>query len=157
MIEVTPFFHTMAGSIAKELAGSSDDAIIATTIVSYAISSIVTGLVFFLLGKLRLGVLVGFFPRHILVGCIGGVGYFLVATGVEVSSRLEGGLSYNFETFKYLFSTTSRCWNGQFRLHWQQCWCCFNTDSTTPCWFHCILFLFSSRSIWWLLLCRNGV
>lgn len=103
MIEVTPFFHTMAGSIAKELAGSSDDAIIATTIVSYAISSIVTGLVFFLLGKLRLGVLVGFFPRHILVGCIGGVGYFLVATGVEVSSRLEGGLSYNFETFKYLF------------------------------------------------------
>ncbi|RCK62962.1 hypothetical protein Cantr_08906 [Candida viswanathii] len=103
MIEVTPFFHTMAGAIAKELADSSDDAIIATTIVSYAASSIVTGLVFFLLGKLRLGILVGFFPRHILVGCIGGVGYFLVATGVEVSSRLEGGLSYNFETFKYLF------------------------------------------------------
>ncbi|KAF6071960.1 Sulfate transporter family protein [Candida albicans] len=54
-------------------------------------------------GKLKLGVLVGFFPRHILVGCIGGVGYFLIATGIEVSSRLEGGLSYNYETFKYLF------------------------------------------------------
>ena len=28
---------------------------------------------------------------------------FLIATGIEVSSRLEGGLSYNYETFKYLF------------------------------------------------------
>ncbi|KAL6454766.1 hypothetical protein SBY92_004236 [Candida maltosa Xu316] len=103
MIEVTPFFHTMAGSIAKQLSDNSNDAIIATTITAYAISSILTGLVFFLLGKLKLGVLVGFFPRHILVGCIGGVGYFLIATGIEVSSRLEGGISYNYETFKFLF------------------------------------------------------
>ncbi|KAI5955446.1 hypothetical protein KGF57_003578 [Candida theae] len=108
MIEVTPFFHTMALSIVKSISSDNSvenqkDAIIATTIVSYAISSIVTGLVFFLLGKLKLGVLVGFFPRHILVGCIGGVGYFLIATGIEVSSRLEGGLTYNYETFKYLF------------------------------------------------------
>ncbi|KAG5421096.1 hypothetical protein I9W82_000186 [Candida metapsilosis] len=108
MIEVTPFFHTMAFSIARQITSDNSienqqEAIIATTITSYAISSIVTGLVFFLLGKLKLGVLVGFFPRHILVGCIGGVGYFLVATGIEVSSRLEGGLTYNYETFKYLF------------------------------------------------------
>ncbi|KAI5950936.1 hypothetical protein KGF54_004010 [Candida jiufengensis] len=103
MIEVTPFFHTMALAISKQMNNESDDAIIATTITSYAVSSIITGLVFFLLGKLKLGVLVGFFPRHILVGCIGGVGYFLVATGIEVSSRLEGGLIYNYETFKYLF------------------------------------------------------
>ncbi|KAK6458915.1 sulfate transporter Sulfate/bicarbonate/oxalate exchanger SAT-1 and related transporter [Scheffersomyces xylosifermentans] len=103
MIEVTPFFHTMALSIASEMSGESDAAIIATTITTYAISSVVTGLVFYILGKCKLGVLVGFFPRHILVGCIGGVGYFLVATGVEVSSRLEGGLEYNWETFKFLF------------------------------------------------------
>lgn len=112
MIEVTPFFHTMAFSISKLImsensAENQQDAIIATTITSYAISSIVTGLVFFLLGKLKLGVLVGFFPRHILVGCIGGVGYFLIATGIEVSSRLEGGLNYNYETFKYLFYNTT--------------------------------------------------
>jgi SulP family sulfate permease len=34
-----------------------------------------------LLGALRLGSLIGFFPRHILVGCIGGVGLFLMITG----------------------------------------------------------------------------
>lgn len=103
MIEVTPFFHTMALSIAADFGYKNQEGILATTIVAYAISSVVTGLIFFLLGKLRLGVLVGFFPRHILVGCIGGVGYFLVATGLEVSSRLEGGLQYNMPTLRYLF------------------------------------------------------
>ena len=56
----------MAGAIAKQMTNESNgnnninnDAIIATTITSYAVSSIVTGLVF-LLGKLKLGVLVGF-------------------------------------------------------------------------------------------------
>lgn len=103
MIEVTPFFHSMALSISSNMAGESPEAVLATVIVTYAISSVVTGVVFLLLGKLKLGSLVGFFPRHILVGCIGGVGYFLVVTGVEVSSRLEGGLRYNLPTFNFLF------------------------------------------------------
>lgn len=103
MIEVTPFFHSMALSIAANMAGKLDEAILATVIVTYAFSSVVTGVIFFLLGKLKLGSLVGFFPRHILVGCIGGVGYFLVVTGIEVSSRLEGGLLYNLATFNFLF------------------------------------------------------
>lgn len=103
MIEVTPFFHTMALSILNEMGENNKDGVVATTIVTYAISSIVTGIIFYLLGKLRLGSLVGFFPRHILVGCIGGVGYFLVVTGIEVASRLDGGVEYNLETFKFLF------------------------------------------------------
>ncbi len=44
---------------------------------------------FFLLGFFRLGSLLGFFPRHILVGCIGGVGVFLILTGLNVSTRLQ--------------------------------------------------------------------
>lgn len=105
MIEVTPFFHAMATAIAAEMSDKPQEAILATVIVTYAFSSVVTGVVFYLLGKLRLGSLVGFFPRHILVGCIGGVGYFLVVTAVEVSSRLEGGLRYNWATFSYLSGT----------------------------------------------------
>lgn len=109
MIEVTPFFHSMALSISASMSkqGANEDAIIATTIVSFALSSVLTGLVFFTLGKLKLGLLVGFFPRHILVGCIGGVGYFLVATGIEVLARLEGGLTYSLATFQYLFSSST--------------------------------------------------
>lgn len=107
MIEVTPFFHVMATAISAEMADKPQEAILATVMVTYAFSSVVTGVVFFLLGRLRLGALVGFFPRHILVGCIGGVGYFLVATGLEVSSRLEGGIRYNWATWAYLFGSTT--------------------------------------------------
>lgn len=39
-------------------------------------------------GLLELGSIIGFFPRHILVGCIGGVGVFLIQTGLSVSAGL---------------------------------------------------------------------
>lgn len=78
------------------------DAVIATTITSYALSSMLTGLVFYLMGRFRFGYIVGFIPRHILIGCIGGVGWFLVATGFEVTSRMEGSFSYNLDTLQQL-------------------------------------------------------
>ena len=54
------------------------------------------------MGQCKLGTLIGFFPRHILIGCIGGVGWFLVATGFEVSARLDGSLEYNLITLRRL-------------------------------------------------------
>ncbi|KAI8941433.1 hypothetical protein NX059_002655 [Plenodomus lindquistii] len=104
MIEVVPFFHKMAYSIMNQMQGEPPEAIIATTIVSYCLSSILTGLIFLALGGFRLGNLVSFFPRHILIGCIGGVGFFLVLTGIEVSARIEGNLNYDLETLHKLFS-----------------------------------------------------
>lgn len=107
MIEVVPFFHSMAATILVEVGEDNPKSVVATTILAYALSSIVTGAVFFSLGYARLGSLVGFFPRHILVGCIGGVGWFLVVTGLEVSSRLAGNLEYNLETLLFLFHGTT--------------------------------------------------
>ncbi|OAL42960.1 sulfate transporter family protein-like protein [Pyrenochaeta sp. DS3sAY3a] len=104
MIEVVPFFHKMAYSIMNQMEGQPPEAIIATTIVSYCLSSILTGLIFLALGGFRLGNLVSFFPRHILIGCIGGVGFFLVVTGIEVSARIEGNLNYDLATLHKLFS-----------------------------------------------------
>ncbi|ODQ56026.1 hypothetical protein SAICODRAFT_74248 [Saitoella complicata NRRL Y-17804] len=102
MIEVVPFFHQMAFTIMTEIGEDNPKSVIATTILSFSLSSIVTGLVFFALGAARLGSLIGFFPRHILVGCIGGVGWFLIVTGVEVSARLDGNLTYTLDTAKQL-------------------------------------------------------
>lgn len=84
---------------------SSNDpkVIMATVITSYAMSSVITGLVFLALGVFKLGSLVNFFPRHILIGCIGGVGFFLFVTGIEVSARLDGNLEYDLATLKQLF------------------------------------------------------
>ncbi|KAK6353736.1 hypothetical protein TWF730_008165 [Orbilia blumenaviensis] len=103
MIEVVPFFHKMAFTILSKV-GQDSNAVISTTIFCMALSSVLTGIVFFLLGYLKLGSLIGFVPRHILVGCIGGVGAFLVLTGIETAARLEGSLDYSFDTLKELFS-----------------------------------------------------
>ncbi|EEH17979.2 hypothetical protein PABG_00542 [Paracoccidioides brasiliensis Pb03] len=102
MIEVVPFFHKMAFMILNRVGEQNENAVLATTILSFAISSVLTGSVFFIMGAFKLGLLTGFFPRHILIGCIGGVGWFLLATGVEVSARLSGNLEYNLDTLHKL-------------------------------------------------------
>lgn len=103
MIEVVPFFHKMAFTILATVGEDNPKAVISTTITSYAISSVLTGMVFFLMGICRFGYIVGFIPRHILIGCIGGVGWFLIATGLEVTARLDGNLEYNWATLQKLF------------------------------------------------------
>ncbi|KAF5605303.1 sulfate transporter [Fusarium pseudoanthophilum] len=102
LIEVVPFFHNMAAKITDIVGQDNPDAVIATTIVSFSFSSMMTGLVFYLMGRFKVGYMVGFIPRHILIGCIGGVGWFLIATGFEVSARLDGSLQYNLDTLKQL-------------------------------------------------------
>ncbi|KAM0564173.1 hypothetical protein ACHAPJ_000382 [Fusarium lateritium] len=102
LIEVVPFFHNMAAKITEIVGEDNPDAVIATTIVSFSVSAMMTGLVFYLMGRFKVGYMVGFIPRHILIGCIGGVGWFLIATGFEVSARLDGSLQYNLDTLKQL-------------------------------------------------------
>ncbi|THC90886.1 hypothetical protein EYZ11_009651 [Aspergillus tanneri] len=103
MIEVVPFFHQMAFTILARVGQDNPRSVLATCILAFSVSSILTGLVFFLMGTCGLGSLIGFFPRHILIGCIGGVGFFLLQTGVEVSARLPGSLEYTLPTLQKLF------------------------------------------------------
>lgn len=79
MIEVVPFFHAIVAILDGRI--NDEETLVATTLFSFALSSILTGLAFGALGTLRLGRLSEFFPRHILVGTIGGVGAFLFVTG----------------------------------------------------------------------------
>ncbi|KDN50869.1 hypothetical protein K437DRAFT_221770 [Tilletiaria anomala UBC 951] len=107
MIEVVPFYHLLVKTIFAEVGDDNPEAVISTTVVAYALSSIFIGLAFLLLGWLRLGKLIEFFPRHILVGCIGGVGVFLIETGLEVSGRLqaEDGFQWNIKTLRYFLQS----------------------------------------------------
>ncbi|KAI0795819.1 sulfate transporter family-domain-containing protein [Abortiporus biennis] len=104
MIEVVPFFHILASSIEDYIGEDNPHEVLATTMVAFALSSILTGLTFFLLGALRLGTLIGFFPRHILVGCIGGVGVFLIVTGLCVCTGLsDDDFTFTLPTLKFFF------------------------------------------------------
>ncbi|WVO16394.1 hypothetical protein L204_104069 [Cryptococcus depauperatus] len=104
MIEAIPFFHILAATFTQVI-GDDPEAIVATTMMAFAFSSILTGLVFFSLGAFKLGILVGYFPRHILVGCIGGVGVFLIETGLQVSRGVEKGFEYNLATLHIFFQS----------------------------------------------------
>lgn len=93
MIEITPFFHTMAMNVLNFYSENKhveryQSEIITTTLICFVGSSLLTGMVFYFLGKMKLGKIVGFFPRHILIGCIGSVGYFLVMTGLEITLQI---------------------------------------------------------------------
>ncbi|PKI85235.1 hypothetical protein MVES_000796 [Malassezia vespertilionis] len=106
MIEVVPFFHILVQGITRVVGESNGPAIIATTMVSFALSAVLTGLLFLVLGTLRLGALISYFPRHILVGCIGGVGVFLLETGFTVTARIEeeGGFKYDLARMHLLIA-----------------------------------------------------
>ncbi|KAL4959472.1 sulfate transporter family protein [Aspergillus stella-maris] len=107
MIEVVPFFHQMAFTILARVGEDNPKSVLATTILAFSVSSILTGLVFFLMGTCKIGSLIGFFPRHILIGCIGGVGFFLILTGLEVSARLPGSFEFNIPTAQKLFNVAT--------------------------------------------------
>lgn len=104
MIEVVPFYHILVQVIIKEVGEENPQSVIATTMVAFALSSFLTGLMFLLLGTFRLGVIISYFPRHILVGCIGGVGVFLIETGLSVAARIEdeAGFKYDARTLATL-------------------------------------------------------
>lgn len=110
MIEITPFFHTMAFNNLNFYKNMEKGIefyqlkIVTTTLVCFVLSSLLTGLVFYSLGALKLGKIVGFFPRHILIGCIGSVGYFLIITGIEVSLKIPK-FSYNYKFWIDLLPT----------------------------------------------------
>ncbi|KAJ3279289.1 hypothetical protein HK104_001585 [Borealophlyctis nickersoniae] len=88
MIEVMPFLHIICRIIESQMRDAPQSAILATMMVAFAMSTILTGIVFLVLGLCRLGNVIQFFPRHILVGCIGGIGLFLIYTGIEVTSHV---------------------------------------------------------------------
>ncbi|KAG6833353.1 hypothetical protein H0H87_008529 [Tephrocybe sp. NHM501043] len=85
MIEVVPFFHILANEIASHIGESNPKEVISTTLAAYTLSSILTG-------------------THILVGCIGGVGAFLIQTGFTVSMRIsEDDLGADWKTIEMMF------------------------------------------------------
>ncbi|KAJ3102096.1 hypothetical protein HK100_004424 [Physocladia obscura] len=99
-IEVMPFLYLIAASVENRMtngaAAVDKDAILATIMTAFAMSTILTGIVFFALAYFKLGNLIQFFPRQVLIGCIGGIGWFLIVTGIEITSHLEPELSFEF-------------------------------------------------------------
>ena len=83
IVENTPFLASMGQSIA---AAAVPEKVLPTILFTYSLSSALTGATMALLGYLRLGALTQLFPKHALLGCVGGMGGFLVSAGLTVAS-----------------------------------------------------------------------
>ncbi|GMH62705.1 hypothetical protein TL16_g03534 [Triparma laevis f. inornata] len=95
MVENTPFMHSIAQSVTEAIiangGGSTEecpDEVFPTILVAFSLTTLITSLSFFLLGHFNLGNIVYFFPKHVLCGCISGIGVFVVTTGLEVSKGI---------------------------------------------------------------------
>lgn len=87
MVENIPFVHSLASAIIHNL---QDQGLIhqalPTIMVAIAGSSIIVGILFYILGYTRMGGIVYFIPRHVIIGCIAGIGVFIFLMGVEVAT-----------------------------------------------------------------------
>eukprot|EP00550_Attheya_septentrionalis_P000409 CAMPEP_0198293740 /NCGR_PEP_ID=MMETSP1449-20131203/18720_1 /TAXON_ID=420275 /ORGANISM="Attheya septentrionalis, Strain CCMP2084" /LENGTH=995 /DNA_ID=CAMNT_0043993451 /DNA_START=40 /DNA_END=3027 /DNA_ORIENTATION=- len=93
MVENVPFCHSLANIVIAQQ-GYGIEAL-STLFFLFGLSSVLVGLVFYVLGRLELGSIVYFFPSHVLVGCIGGIGVFIMITGIEVTTNEAFTFSVN--------------------------------------------------------------
>jgi len=82
LIENVPFYRAFAATVIAEQ-GYGPEAL-STLFFLFGLSSFVTGLLFFGLGSAGLGRIVRYFPSHVLVGFIGGIGIFVAMSSIGV-------------------------------------------------------------------------
>jgi hypothetical protein len=112
MAENIPFLHSMAISIKAIMAedGVVDEvSLVSTTIVCYCISTLVNGICFYAVGYYKAGQLLHYFPHHIIVGVIGGFGFFLLTTALEISTAIP---------FSWDISTLESYLDRSVLFHW---------------------------------------
>lgn len=63
------------------------------------------GVAFLAMGYFKLGSLVHYFPKHVLVGCIGGIGLFMFFSGLAESADLYWSLQWT--TLKQFFTVAA--------------------------------------------------
>lgn len=56
-----------------------------TILITVCISTILNGTLFYLVGYFRLGYILHFFPRHVILGMTFGFGIFLLLTSLQVN------------------------------------------------------------------------
>jgi len=100
LIENVPFYHALAGIVIAEQ-GYGPEAL-STLFFLFGLSSFSTGLLFYGLGRSGLGRSVHYFPSHVLVGFIGGIGVFIGVSSIGVLTGEE--LRYTPEGISRLFS-----------------------------------------------------
>ncbi|PBK77738.1 hypothetical protein ARMSODRAFT_6448 [Armillaria solidipes] len=81
LIEILPFLRGI-GSDIRDVLGPDNPSLVPTVFAAYAMSSFLIGFAFIILGLLKLGNLVAYFPQTVLTGAIGAIGLSLFILGL---------------------------------------------------------------------------
>ncbi|KAF7289697.1 Sulfate transporter [Mycena chlorophos] len=81
LIEILPLLRNVTNDIQTAL-GPAHPGLLPTVVVAYALTSLLTGTGFILLGSLKIGGLVAYFPQTVLTGAIGAIGLSLFLLGL---------------------------------------------------------------------------
>ena len=89
---------TIGGTVAVSLASAGGTAVFATMIVILGLTTVISAIIFLLIGQFRLAHLFRFMPYPLVGGFLAGIGWFLAKSSVAVSS----GIKLDWETFPHL-------------------------------------------------------
>ena len=96
VVENLPFLAMMGRDVVKALTEQKqEDCIIPTLIFLWAISSCLSGLAMLALGAASAGKFTAYFPRHVLLGYVGGMGAFIFLSGIEITTNREWGWDWD--------------------------------------------------------------
>lgn len=104
LIEVLPFMQTMASKLSS-LIKDDREALLATVVTSYVLSSLILGTLLLALGFFEVDRWIAYFPDTVLVGALGAIGLSLFLSGFEVTQR--SSFEWTLEYFRTLFTTAA--------------------------------------------------
>lgn len=104
LVEVLPFMQNIANKLASIIT-EDRDALIATIVASYVLSSIVLGALLLALGFFQIDRWIAYFPQAVLDGALGAIGLSLFISGFEVAQRAS--FEWTAEYFRTLFTSNS--------------------------------------------------
>ncbi|KAI5305011.1 hypothetical protein KEM56_005505 [Ascosphaera pollenicola] len=84
LVEVLPFLRALASDI-QGVMGKDNPKLVPTVVVAYAMTSVLIGLAFSILGLLRLGWTVEYIPTTVLNGTIAALGLSLFVSGLQLT------------------------------------------------------------------------
>ncbi|PKI84580.1 hypothetical protein MVES_001756 [Malassezia vespertilionis] len=95
LIEVIPFLQHIANKLATIIT-EDRDTLLATVCTAYALSSLVLGGFFLVLGFFEMDRWIAYFPETVLVGALGAIGLSLFLSGFEVTQRSTFSWDLNY-------------------------------------------------------------
>lgn len=100
LVEILPFMQNIANKLSAVI-NDDRDALLATTVTTYVLSSLILGVLLLALGFFQIDRWIAYFPQAVLDGALGAIGLSLFISGFEVAQRssFEWSASYFHDLF----------------------------------------------------------